>query len=260
MNHTAELIMEKHHDPVGARIGMWLFLFTELLLFGGLFLLYAIYLHNHPEDFHYGSSHLNQFVGALNTIILLTSSLTMVLSVAMLQRRKENLAVLFLVLTFLLGAFFLLNKYFEWSAKISHGLYPGSDVLLSRSYGEVLFFGLYYVMTGLHALHVLIGMVVMLFLLRFVTKKRAKVAALLPADLEQFQGKRLYLADEQGRRIWESEPLGDSVREVAVVVDGVRTKEHWKANVIKFENAGLYWHLVDIIWIFLFPLFYLIAM
>ena len=260
MNHTAELVMEKHHDPVGARIGMWLFLFTELLLFGGLFLLYAIYLHNHPEDFRYGSSHLDQFVGALNTIILLTSSLTMVLAVATLQRRKEKLATLFLILTLLLGAFFLVNKYFEWSVKIAHGLYPGSEELLSRPYGEVLFYGLYYVMTGLHALHVVIGLIAMLFLLRFVIRKRQRVQVLPPSVLPEYQGKRLQLSDEQGRKIWESEPLGKEVRAVAIVVDGVRTEDDWKANVIKFENTGLYWHLVDIIWIFLFPLFYLIAM
>ena len=261
MNHTAEVALEeKHFDPVGARIGMWLFLFTEILLFGGLFLLYAIYLHNHPQDFHYGSSHLDQFVGALNTIILLTSSLTMVLAVATLQRKKEKLTVLFLVLTMLLGAFFLVNKYFEWGAKISHGLYPGSEEMLQRPYGEVLFFGLYYVMTGLHALHVIIGMIIMAFLLRFVTKKTHKVLSLSPHVLPKLRGKKLQLTDEQGNKIWESEPLEDSVKEVAVIMDGINSEEAWKSNVVKFENAGLYWHLVDIIWIFLFPLFYLIAM
>ena len=180
MEHTAELAAEKHFDPVGARIGMWLFLFTELLLFGGLFLLYAIYLNKHPQDFHYGSSHLDQFVGAMNTIILLTSSLTMVLSVAALQRYNRKLAIIFLILTFLLGGIFLVNKYFEWGDKISHGLYPGSSELLQHPHGEILFYGLYYTMTGLHGLHVLIGMVIMLFLLYFVTKKSHRALTVSP--------------------------------------------------------------------------------
>ncbi len=259
MNQVAEISLEKHYDPVGARIGMWLFLFTELLLFGGLFLLYAIYLHAHPEDFRYGSSHLDQFVGAVNTIILLTSSLTMVLSVATLQRRQEGLARLFLITTFLLGALFLVNKYFEWSGKIAHGLYPGSPELLNRPHGEILFYGLYYTMTGLHALHVFIGMVIMLFLWRFLKRNRQVEVPVPFSVLPRLRGKALKLTDSEGNALWSSPLIDEQAPEVKVVVQGVWNEENWKSNVVKFENAGLYWHLVDIIWIFLFPLFYLIA-
>jgi cytochrome c oxidase subunit 3 len=260
MGYTAELTVEKHFDPVGARMGMWLFLFTELLLFGGLFLLYAIYLNKHPQDFHYGSSHLDQFVGALNTVILLTSSLTMVLSVASLQRYNRKLAIIFLILTFLLGGVFLVNKYFEWGSKISHGLYPGSSELLQHPHGEILFYGLYYTMTGLHGLHVLIGMVIMLFLLYFVTKKSHRALTVSPNVLETLTGKKLSLSVGKDKKLWESEEISGEVKEIDVVVKGIVTRENMESNMVKFENAGLYWHLVDIIWIFLFPLFYLIAM
>ncbi len=259
MSQSAEMVVEKHYDPIGARVGMWLFLFTELLLFGGLFLLYAIYLNKHPQDFHYASSQLNQFVGAMNTIILLTSSLTMVLSVTALQKNNRKLAIFFLVLTFLLGAAFLVNKYFEWSAKIHHGIFPGSEAMAQHPQGEVLFYGLYYVMTGLHGLHVIVGMVIMGFLFYFVTKKSHKVMSLTPSSLEELQGKQIYLADENGNRIWESARISPSTSGVDLFVHGEQSAEEQKSNVVKFENAGLYWHLVDIIWIFLFPLFYLIA-
>lgn len=202
-----------HHDAVGARIGMWLFLFTELILFGGLFLLYAAYRSKFPDDFRFGASTLDVLLGTVNTIALLTSSLTMVLSVAALQRGDRRLASVMLALTLFLGALFLANKYFEWSAKIHHGLYPGSTELVQRAPGENLFYGLYYAMTGLHGLHVLIGMGIL--------------------------GAMLYLVARRPRR---SVGFPDA-----------------EGLLIKLENAGLYWHLVDVIWIFLFPLFYLIS-
>lgn len=260
MNQTAEITLEKHHDLTGAKIGMWLFLFTELLLFGGLFLLYAVYLKKHPEEFHYASSQLNQFVGAMNTIILLTSSLTMVLSVTAFQKKSRGLAKLFLVITILLALAFLVNKYFEWGHKISHGIYPNSQVLLGHPRGEILFYGLYYVMTGLHGLHVIIGIIIMSFMLYFISKKSTVPVNLAGHVLPQFSGRKLLLSDDRGNRIWESDKIDDSITGVEVRVRGVYTEEEDAANEIKLENAGLYWHLVDIIWIFLFPLFYLIAM
>ena len=260
MSQAGELVLEKHHDPIGARIGMWLFLFTELLLFGGLFLLYAIYLNKYPEEFHFASGQLDQFVGAMNTLILLTSSLTMVLSVGSLQRQKSNLAILFLVITFLLGAAFLVNKYFEWGSKISHGIYPGSAELLLHPKGEIMFYGLYYSMTGLHGLHVVIGMIIMIFLLVFLSRKTHKAVTLSGETLENFKGKSLVLADDTGRRIWKSIVLGENISQVEVTVKGEVTEEAMMQNEVKLHNSGLYWHLVDIIWIFLFPLFYLIAM
>lgn len=201
--HAASLV---HRDDVGARMGMWLFLFTELLLFGGMFLLYSVYRFTNQAEFHLAAKELNTVIGTFNTIILLTSSLTMALSIAAIQKNNVNLSIFFQLVTVLLGLAFMVNKYFEWTAKFHHGIYPGSEELLVKSPGEILFFGLYYVMTGLHGLHVLIGMVIILFMTSFTIK-------------------------------------------------GVITRDSY----VKLESAGLYWHLVDIIWIFLFPLFYLIT-
>ncbi len=261
MSHPAEFTVEKHHDAEGARVGMWLFLFTELLLFGGMFLLYSVYFSKHPQEFRYASGELNQFVGAMNTIILLTSSLTMALSIAFLQRANRKMAVTFLLITMALGVFFLVNKYFEWGVKISHGLYPNSPELLRHSHGEILFYSLYFVMTGLHGLHVLIGLVIIGFMVYFISKKSNMTVNLKPAVLENLSGRRLSLSDDAGNRIWESDIIGQDVTDVKLAVKGkVSDAESLRANAIKLDNVGLYWHLVDIIWIFLFPLFYLIAM
>jgi len=195
-----------HRDDYGARMGMWLFLFTELILFGGMFLVYSVYRFTNQAEFHLAATELNTIIGTFNTIILLTSSLTMALSITAIQKDNRSLSLLFQFLTILLGLFFMVNKYFEWSAKINHGLFPGSDELLAKSSGEILFYGLYYVMTGLHGLHVLVGMVLIAVMARFTSRGSIN-----------------------------------------------------HDNYVKLENTGLYWHLVDIIWIFLFPLFYLIT-
>lgn len=195
-----------HRDDIGARMGMWLFLFTELILFGGMFILYSVYRYMHPDSFHLAAKELNTIVGTFNTAILLTSSLTMVLAIVAIQRKQKSLSIFFQFITIILALGFMVNKYFEWTAKFHHGIYPGSDILLSRPPGEILFFGLYYVMTGLHGLHVIIGVV----LIGMMTRLTAK----------------------------------------GIITD---------SSYVKLESAGLYWHLVDIIWIFLFPLFYLIT-
>jgi cytochrome c oxidase subunit 3 len=195
-----------HRDDLGARMGMWLFLFTELILFGGMFIVYSVYRFTHPEEFHLAAQELNTIIGTFNTIILLTSSLTMAASIVAVQRSKRSLSIFFQMLTILLALFFMVNKYFEWTAKFHHDIYPGSETLLNENSGQILFFGLYYVMTGLHALHVIIGVVMIAVMMGFTAK-------------------------------------------------GIITHD----NYVKLENTGLYWHLVDIIWIFLFPLFYLIA-
>jgi len=206
IEETFHKTAEKHRDYAGSKMGMWLFLFTEMLLFGGMFLLYAVYRFKHPAEFHTAAKELDTTIGAVNTIVLLTSSLTTALSIAALQKGKKQLSLVLQVLTMLLGAVFLANKYVEWGTKIHHGIYPDSPYLLSRSKGEILFYGLYFVMTGLHGLHVLIGMGVFLFMLVFTF--RGSVSS---------------------------------------------------ANIIKLENSGLYWHFVDIVWVYLFPLFYLIT-
>ena len=194
-----------HRDDIGAKMGMWLFLFTEVLLFGGMFLVYAVYRYQHQDQFHIAAMELNTGIGTLNTIILLTSSLTVALSIAALQQGNKFLSLVFLYVTQFFALMFMVNKFFEWSTKISHGIYPGAPELLAKPNGQILFYGLYYVMTGLHGLHVLIGMIVIAFIIVFIHKDKIT-----------------------------------------------------SSDYVKLENTGLYWHLVDLIWIFLFPLFYLI--
>jgi len=205
-------VTETPRIPRASRMGMWLFLFTEILLFGGLFLVYAVYRRANPEAFHIASGELSLRFGAINTVILLTSSLTMALAVSAFERGLVGRCLRFLAGTAGLGLIFLGNKAVEWSAKFAHGLYPGNPILEARPAGEKLFFSLYFAMTGLHGVHVLVGVVVL------------AVTAVL---------------------------AGRSAR-----ADAARVHEKYGGVV---ENSGLYWHLVDTIWIFLFPLFYLIS-
>jgi len=208
MTQSNQAVAAEHHvhrDDVGAKMGMWLFLFTEVLLFGGMFLAYAVYRFQYPEQFKLAALELDTTMGTLNTIILLTYSLTMALSILALQKRNKFFSIINLLLTIFFAFGFMINKYFEWSAKFSHGIYPGSEELLNKQNGEIVFFGLYYIMTGLHGLHIIIGIVILTFMLVFLIR--------------------------------------DSITH---------------DNYVKLENSGLYWHLVDLIWIFLFPLFYLI--
>lgn len=197
--------MEKTIDRTGIKIGMWIFLYSEILLFGGLFVLYAVYFHRYPDDFGEGGKELDRVIGALNTLVLLISSATVAASITAIQRGKKNQAIGFLVFSVLCGVVFLINKYFEWGAKFHHDLYPNSETLLSGDPGVSIFFSLYYTITGLHGVHVIIGMV--LLSISIVLIMRNKVTA------ERFS---------------------------------------------MLDNSGLYWHLVDLIWIFVFPLFYLV--
>ena len=195
-----------HRDDIGSKLGMWLFIFTELLLFGGLFITYAVYRYLHQDAFHLASQELDVPIGTINTIILLISSATIAMSTTAIQQGKKKLTLGLIGATILLAAVFLVNKYFEWGTKFEHGIFPGSEYLDQLGYGDVLFFGLYFFMTGLHAFHIVIGMVLLGV---------------------------IYLRVKNGR------------------LDA--------GNFQLLENGGLYWHLVDLIWIFLFPLFYLIA-
>ncbi len=145
---------ETYRDEAGSKIGMWLFLLSEIALFGGLFILYSVYRYRNSIDFHLAAGELNRSFGALNTCVLITSSLTMALSISFLRKGDQRLSQVYLFLTLLFGLLFLGTKYFEWSGKIHHGIYPSSPRLLERSKGEVLFYGLYYSMTGLHGLTV----------------------------------------------------------------------------------------------------------
>jgi len=195
-----------HHDPAAGKIGMWLFLFTEVLLFGTLFIAFAVYLQKYRFDFRDASDNLDKLIGAANTLILLTSSLTMALSIAALERAKKGLAQGMAAMTIVFALAFLVIKSFEWSAKFSHDIYPKSATMLGKPVGEQVFYGLYFTMTGLHALHVVIG-----------------AAAIMIAMISVHVG---------------------------------RTRAD---RITLLHNTGLYWHLVDVIWIFLFPLFYLIG-
>ena len=196
---------EPHKDYLDDKFGMWLFLFTEIVLFGGLFLLYALYLHRYPAEFHQGGLELSRLFGTANTVVLITSSLTVALAISALQQGRKGLCQGLLAATIALAGVFMVNKYFEWSAKIAHGIYPGSPEM-AQAGGTNIFFGLYYVMTGAHGLHVVIGAAILAFCM---------------------------LRIGQGRVTAEDFGL--------------------------LENGGLYWHLVDLVWIFLFPLFYLIS-
>ena len=199
--------MNRHErkDYFGAKLGMWLFLFTELLLFGGLFLLYAVYLKRYPKEFAIGGRELDWILGTANTVILLTSSLCAAMAVTAVQRSETRRAVGLICATIICAAGFLVIKYVEWSAKIGHGIYPGSERLKAGSPGESVFFSLYFMTTGIHGLHVLIG--------------------------------------------------GGLLAGIAMKVSSGRVTAD---NHVLLENGALYWHLVDLVWIFIFPLYYLV--
>ena len=163
-----------HRDDTGSRMGLWLFLFSELILFGGMFIIYAVYRFKHPDEFRLAAAELDPFIGTVNTIILLTSSLTVAMSITAIQKGKKYFSMALVGTTLILAMAFLVNKYFEWAHKISIGIYPQSPDLLNKPPGEILYFGLYYVMTGLHALHVLIGMGVLAVMVTFIAKGKIK--------------------------------------------------------------------------------------
>src|SRR4030066_418727 len=130
--------METHRNDTSSTLGMWLFLLSEILLFGGMFILYSAYRYKNPVDFHHASRELEVLLGTFNTIILLTSSLSMAASISAIQRGQRKLSMVLLMATIALGLFFLVNKGFEWGAKIEHGIYPDSPTLLARAKGEIL--------------------------------------------------------------------------------------------------------------------------
>ena len=189
-----------------AKFGMWVFLFTEMLLFGALFIVYSVYRFRNGTAFHLAARDMSVLIGTVNTILLLISSATIAMSITAIRKNDKRLALLLTGTTVILGLLFLVNKYFEWGEHIRQGIYPGSATLALRGQGDVLFFGLYFFMTGLHALHIIIGLTIIIVIMVFISRDRIH-----------------------------------------------------SARYSVLENGGLYWHLVDIIWIFLFPLFYLIT-
>jgi cytochrome c oxidase subunit 3 len=196
--------LEQQRDA--STLGMWLFLVTEVMFFGGLFTAYAVYRWSHPDAFAAASQHLDVVLGTVNTAVLICSSLTMAFAVhaASLGRRRGTAA--FLALTIVLGAAFLVIKGFEYAHKFHEDLVPGSNFGAHGGRAVELFFSLYFAMTGLHALHMVIGIAI----LAILTVKALR---------------------------------------------GRYTSENHSA----VEVTGLYWHFVDVVWIFLFPLLYLIG-
>jgi cytochrome c oxidase subunit III len=191
-----------------SKLGLWLFLVTEILLFGGLFVGYIIYRSLYPATFHEASHHLNRIMGAINTVVLICSSFSMAMAVQKVQENKRNVAFFLLLFTFLCGATFMCIKYFEYAHKFHEGLLPGAHFTFEgiKAPKADLFFSLYFMMTGLHGIHVLAGM---------------------------------------GLIFWVM----------------VRTKKGRFSNeyYTPVELTGIYWHLVDLVWIYLFPLLYLIG-
>ena len=199
-------IQNIHRDDEGSKMGMWLFIFTELLLFAGLFIVYGVYRYLNPEAFALAAEQLSVTVGTINTIALLVSSATIAMASSSIRLKNKNLTLFLLLVTIVMAILFMVNKYFEWMGKIHHGLFPSSNTLHNLGSGDTLFFGLYFFMTGLHALHIVIGIVL-----------------------------------------------------IAIVFLRVKNNSITDNNPVLLDNSGLYWHMVDVIWIFLFPLFYLIT-
>lgn len=201
--------MQQQFDA--SKLGMWLFLATEILLFGVLFVGFGLSQARWPEEFKQAHHHLDRVLGAFNTVVLLVSSFTMVMAVHSAANSKRKATINYLVVTILCAVAFLVVKYFEYSHKIHEGLLPGQYFTYlantdPMAKGNSVFFGFYFMMTGLHGFHILGGVVVLCILLAQTIKGRYSASYYTPVDL-----------------------------------------------------VGLYWHIVDLIWIYLFPLLYLIG-
>jgi len=191
-----------------ATLGMWAFLITEIMFFGGLFAGFFVYILAHAQAFAEGSRHLDLTLGTINTVVLLGSSLTMALAVRSAQEGNRNGQMLFLVLTILLGLAFLGIKGVEYAHKFEQHLVPGPQFRLEGPHAQSaqLFFSFYFAMTGVHALHMVIGVGLLAWLLVNAWRGRYTPAYFTPVEV-----------------------------------------------------CGLYWHFVDVVWIFLFPTLYLVA-
>ncbi len=189
-------------------LGMWVFLVTEVLFFGGMFMAYLLYRMWYPDAWSAASHRLDVLLGGANTVVLIGSSFTMALAVRAAQLGRKSHQVVFLVATLVLGLVFLGVKVVEYADKFEHHLVPGASFQFEEPYarGAEIFFSVYFAMTGLHALHMIIG---------------------------------------AGLLIW--------------MILRARRGEFTASYNTPVEVVGLYWHFVDIIWIFLFPLLYLVG-
>ena len=206
--HLQHHFADKAQQFDTSKLGMWLFLATEILLFGGLFVGYGMMQNKHSEAFVSAHHHLDWKLGFLNTVVLLCSSFTMVMAVWAAQNNKRKQLVNYLLITIGFAAAFMVVKYFEYAHKIHDGLLPGRFFSYQGEQvpNEFIFFSFYFMMTGLHGIHILGG----IGLLSWLTWRASK---------------------------------GEFSSEYYTPVDLV----------------GLYWHLVDLIWIYLFPLLYLLT-
>lgn len=206
-HHVAHHFSSAKQEFSSAKLGMWLFLAQEILFFSALFVAYAVYRGLNPDMFIDAHHHLSWKMGALNTVVLIFSSFTMVMSVRSAQINQLKSTLVYLALTFFLATAFMVVKGIEYSEKISHGYLPSLWFSGEGAFETMpLFFGIYFTLTGLHGLHVLVGMALIVWL--FIRARRG---------------------------------------------------EFHSSYFTPLENVGLYWHLVDLIWIFLFPLIYLIG-
>ncbi|MBR8534730.1 cytochrome c oxidase subunit 3 [Carboxylicivirga mesophila] len=185
--------------------GIWLFIFIELLLFAGLFLLYGVYRYKNPVAFDLAAGELSITSGVLNTIIILGASLGMAYSSVAIRKGNKMATLFWLLTTLFIGFMFLVNRYFEWKGRIDFGFFPGSEELARLGHGDVLFFGLYFFMTGLHAIHLLVGFIGLIY-----------------------------------------------------VTSRVNNNSLNGGNYALLEKTGSYWHLATLIWVLIFPLFYLL--
>ncbi len=189
-------------------LGLWIFLGTEVMFFGGMFLGYTIYRSMYPEAFALASNRMNIVLGTINTAVLICSSFTMALAVHSSEQGERKKIILFVISTMILGTIFLVIKFSEYYIKYKEHLVPGMDFYFPgpQPGQAAIFFSFYFAMTGFHALHMIVGLGLQTYLLIQAARNRFSAAYYTPVEM-----------------------------------------------------VGLYWHFVDIVWIFLFPLLYLIG-
>jgi len=210
VHHHAHHFSSAEHEFETAKEGMWVFMVTEVLMVGALFVGYVIFRALYPEAFHEAHKLLNVKLGALNTVVLIVSSMTMVLGVGAAQRGNNKKALTMLGITIGLGFCFLIVKYFEYSHKFHEGMLTAGfftfDGLSASTSHVPLFFSFYFMMTGIHAFHVIVGMCLITWMIIRIRRGEITPAFYTPVEL-----------------------------------------------------VGFYWHFVDIVWIYLFPLLYLLG-
>lgn len=208
--HVAHHFKNATQQYLSGKEGIWLFMLTEILMFGAIFVGYAIYHNMYPEMFAEGARSLDWKMGFINTLVLIFSSFTMAISISYIQRNMQKQAVIAMATTVFCGAIFMVIKYFEYQHKFHLGLLPGKFLDVAKVGAEHanlgLYFGFYYCMTGLHGIHVILGMGLITW-------------CLIRTMRGEFHG------------------------------------QYW----IVVEGVGIFWHIVDLIWIFLFPLLYLVG-